>query len=104
MTIDPIYLAAFALLIVAVTWFCARLGRNGGSTGEVDVLTATVGGVTQERLCAKALCMDGTYPRRSPAWMGEPKLPSQAAMDAAHEIRRLVGEPSPHADGEGGGE
>ena len=41
MTIDPIYLAAFALLIVAVTWFCARLGRNGGSTGAWEGATST---------------------------------------------------------------
>lgn len=198
-------LAGMALLIVAVTWFCARLGRNGGSTGAWEGATSTryegmtplgetealfgldakdgrellkgtryndcasmdevgraaaasylarirrlEGGVTQERLCAKALCMDGAYPRCSPAALGEPrqmlgdgldprerrylryledakerndpasdrrravlgepspeprctiKGPSDKAMAAAAEIRRILaaGEPSPHADGE----
>lgn len=103
-TIDPIYLAAFvALSFGAAFALGAFIRRAQGPRADVNALAATVDGVTQERLCAKALCMDGAYPRRSAAWLGDAKAfharqQERAAREWASECAAQG--PSPHVDGE----
>lgn len=106
MTIDPIYLAAFALTSCGAAFALGRFCRHGGSTGAWEGATST------------------RYEGMAP--LGEPLIESRrvisepgaaitvtqltltpeakAALCVGNAFDNMRRDPSPHADGKGGGE